>query len=159
MHPADETLQRLVRHHQIRTIPPLPAEVLSQSGQALELRLQVPAELLELWGLDAGLQQVPLALQGCWQVQLAQGAKVVVEFLASDPRQSFVRTVISGTILSATLDAAAIAIGPHATAVDLGPAAVKVPVAVTGSSVKIPVPTSGVGTVDNAPPIQSVVKA
>lgn len=119
-HPLDSALQQLVQHHQILTIPPLPAEVLSQAGQTLELRLKVPDNLLQVYGLDAGLQGVPLALQGCWEVTLLQGAQVVVTFLASDPRQPVVLHIVSGTILSATVDAASISIGSSATDIRLG---------------------------------------
>lgn len=158
MHPLDANLEELIHRLQQRTIPPLLAEVLGQTDQTLELRLVIPDEERKFWGLDAGVQRAPLALQGVFQVQLAAGAQVVLEFLSNNVRRPIVRTVLSGTIVSATLDARTIAIGPQALAVDLGPSPTKFPIAVTGSSVTVALAT-GKGTVDNAPPIQKIVKA
>ena len=120
-HPLDQELDRLVKHFQIRTIPPLEAEVLQQHPDgSLELRLVMSEERAKLWGLESGLDFVPLALQGCWQVRIAPGARVKLEFMASDPATRYVTQVLSGTILEATVDAATIKIGPTAGSVELG---------------------------------------
>lgn len=118
-HPLDEELQRIVRDAQLRTIPPLEAEVLIQDGQTLQLRLLVSDELRALWNIPSGLQGVPLALQGCWQVQIAPGARVVLEFLDGDARKPVVRTVISGTFLSVELAALDVRLGDNSSTVKL----------------------------------------
>lgn len=122
-HPFDQQLQALVRHLQIRTLPPFEAEVLAQAGDKLELRLVLDEKLRTLWELDRGLQGVPLVLQGCWAVQLAPGARVVLEYLDGDRKKPVVRSVISGTLLEATIDASSVKVGPTAGDVRLGPGA------------------------------------
>lgn len=111
MHPLDEQLTALVQRLQLRTTPPLEAEVLSQTGRELELRLLADDATLQRWELKPGVQGVPLALQGCWAVQLAPGARVVLEWLDGDPRKPLVRTIVSGTIVSATLAAQTVDLG------------------------------------------------
>jgi len=122
-HPFDRQLEALVRHLQLRTLPPFEAEVLAQDGALLDLRLVLAEELRAQWELDRGFQGVPLALQGCWAVRLAPGARVVLEFLDGDRRKPVVRSVISGTLVEATIDATTkIAIGPTVALVGLGKA-------------------------------------
>lgn len=126
-HPFDRQFEALVRHLQLKTLPPFEAEVLAQDGALLDLRLVLAEEQRVLWELDRGFQGVPLALQGCWAVQLAPGARVVLEFLDGDRRKPVVRSVISGQIQQADLqagsvkvDGTTIAIGPGSTTVALG---------------------------------------
>jgi len=118
-HPMDEGIGLLVRKLQLRTIPPLDAEVVLQDGQTVDLKLLVDKKLRKLWELDQGLQGVPLALQGCWQVQLAPGARVVLEFLDGDVGKPIVRTLLSGTILSADLGALDVRVGGGGSTVKL----------------------------------------
>ena len=120
-HPFDQQLQALVRHLQIRTLPPFEAEVLGQAGDKLELRLVLDEKLRALWELDRGLQGVPLALQGCWAVQLQPGARVVLEFLDGDRKKPVVRSVIRGTFTEVSIDATSVKVGPTAADVLLGP--------------------------------------
>ena len=118
--PADDQLKALVRAFQLRTPPPFEAEVLSQTGQELELRLLMSDEVKDLWELDRGLQGVPLALQGGWSVTLAPGARVVVEWLDGDRQKPVVRTVLDGFFQAASFDGKLITVGTNATSISLG---------------------------------------
>lgn len=117
-HPLDAQLRELVQALQIRTVPPLRAEVLSQGADGLELRLLMREDLKKLWGLDAGLQNVPLALLGGWALTLAQGAQVRVDFLGGDIGDP-VASYLIGDILSAKLVAPQVDLGGGGSTVKL----------------------------------------
>lgn len=109
-HALDSTLGGLIRALQIRTLPPFEAEVLSQEGQELTLRLLLAEDMRALWELDRGLT-APMALQGGWTCTLAPGARVVVEFLDGDRRKPVVRSILSGTLVSVTLASQTVELG------------------------------------------------
>jgi hypothetical protein len=109
-HPLDEIFRERVQHWQIRTVPPLRAEVVSQAGDKLELRILLREDLKELWGLDAGMAGVPLAPAAGWALTLAPGAQVRVEFLGGDLGDPLA-TYVSGQILAASLVASQVDLG------------------------------------------------
>lgn len=117
-HPLDEQLRELVQHHQLRTIPPLRCEVLSQAGDKLVLRLVLREDLRKLWGLDAGFQGVPLAPAAGWALTLAPGALVRLEFLGGDVGDPLA-AYLSGTVLAASLVAAQVDVGGGGSTVKL----------------------------------------
>lgn len=117
-HPLDELLRERVQHWQIRTVPPLRAEVLSQAGDKLELRVILRDDLKELWGLDAGMAGVPLALCGGWALTLSPGAQVRVEFLGGDLGDPLA-TYLGGDILTAKLVAPQVDLGGSGSTVKL----------------------------------------
>lgn len=141
-HPLDEQLRELVQHHQIRTIPPLRCEVLSQAGDKLELRLVLREDLRKLWGLDAGFQGVPLAPAAGWALTLSPGALVRLEFLGGDVGDPLA-AYLSGTVLAASLVAAQVDVGGGGSTVKL--AGGTQPVVKAGDSISGP--SNGAGAV------------
>lgn len=169
-HPFDDLFAALVQRLQLHVLPPVEATVVSQGADG-----RLDLEIDEALGLGKGPQGVDFALQGVAAVKIAPGSRVLLEFLAapagdSEPRRPIVRSIISGTILEATitaqqrlvldgtaqvdLSAATVNVGPTAGSVNLG--AAKALVATQGAPVQVAVP-AGTGTVTGA--IQTQVKA
>lgn len=69
--------------------------------------------------LGAGLQAVPVALQGACAVQLNVGARVKLEFLDGDRGKPVVTQVISGTFAKVTIAGPVIEIGDTGAAITL----------------------------------------
>lgn len=128
-HPLDDLLEVLVQRLQLRTWAPIRAKVVAQGADG-RLDLEISEEL----GLGKGMQGVELALVGVAAVKVAQGAEVLVEFVAgeqglsSNKRVPVVRTILSGTILEAiiTTTTAAKLLGPN---VEIGSAGAAVKLA------------------------------
>ncbi len=115
-HPLDAAWAALVRRFQTLYPPPYEAEVVAwnDADHSVDLKPADPS-------LGPGPSHVPVALIGCWAVKLAPGAVVLVEHKDGRRDKPFVRTVLSGTITEADIDATTIKIGPSmATAVLLG---------------------------------------
>lgn len=118
MHPFDEQLKALIRHHQIRTRPVVEARVVGQNADGT-LELETAPEL----GLGEGLSGVPLALApGIASVKLAAGARALLEFIddgPNNPERPIVRAFLEVEYLEVRLAATA-KVAMVAPAVDVG---------------------------------------
>lgn len=157
-HPFDAQLQELVQHFQLRTPPPLDAEVVSQGGDgSVVVRLSISDEQAKIWGVPNGLQEVPLAPLAGMQLKLAPGGRVRVDYLDADARKP-IASYLSGTILEASLSATA-KVALSAAAVDLADALK--PVVRVGDVLApgLSTPAGGgavTGTIALAPPVSKV---
>lgn len=157
-HPFDGQLAELVQHFQLRTIPPLDAQVVSQGGDgSLVLRLSISEQQAKVWGIPNGLQDVPLALLGGLALKLAPEARVRLDFLDNDVQKP-IASYLSGTILEASLSAQA-KVALSAAAVDLADALK--PVVRVGDvlAAGLSTPAGGgavSGTIAIAPPVSKV---